>query len=301
MKQIKKLLIVFVLVLVVLLIGCSYNEEKLKVIVPSGTPLVSIGPSLNNKNYEIEIVSGSDLLSSALIKGEYDIVIAPINLGAKLYLKGNNKYALDSVITTGNSYLINLNNKPLSNDAKILAFGMNNTADIMMKLYLGDLSFQIEYQSAVSDVIPFIISGSDYDYYLVSEPFLSQLKIKYQLNFTIIDLEEEIDEISFFPQAGIYVNKESNNSLIDKFITETKENIEFLNENSEDYYEKVKDSHSYFKNLTESVLESSIKLSKIRYIKASSNKDNIIEYFNLLNDFNNKILEGEVPDEAFFR
>ncbi len=76
-----------------------------------------------------------------------------------------------------------------------MAYGMNNTPDIVMKaaFELNNITADIEYQSSVNDVVPFFVnSDSEYDYILTVEPTLTMLKLKYNLDLNVIDLQKGI-------------------------------------------------------------------------------------------------------------
>ena len=57
------------------------------------------------KNGEIQFVDGTDQLIAQLSKAdsEYDIIIAPINIGAQLIAKNQTSYRLKSILTWGKS------------------------------------------------------------------------------------------------------------------------------------------------------------------------------------------------------
>ena len=304
----KRILSTIILLLSLVLFGCGgKNKETIKIIVPSGTPLVAIGGVLDNEFYEVEVVSGADLLTQALVKGEYDVVIAPVTAASKLYISQNIKYRFASSINLSSNYLITLNGKSLDNSsAKILAYGANNTPDIIMKSVLekhgGVDNYAIDYQQAITDVVPFIVNGSDYDFFLTSEPVLTQLKLKYNLNFDVIDLQEELkDDLELIPQAGIFVNSESTKQTeIKNFLKDVKKNIESLNSDGNKYFDKVATLNEYFTKLGSDILVSSIPRSNIKYIEAKSNIEIFNKYYDLLNKYNAKLLNGEKPDEAFY-
>ena len=90
--------------------GCgSGQNEEVNILAPSGAPALGILGAFGNENVaDVEIVSGSDVLQSELAKadGEYDIIVAPSNLGMTLAAKGADQYELAAVITWGNLYLV---------------------------------------------------------------------------------------------------------------------------------------------------------------------------------------------------
>ena len=305
----KKFISLIILLFGLVFVGCgAQNKETIKVIVPSGTPLVAIGGVLGNEYYDVEVVSGADLLTQALVKGEYDVVIAPVTAASKLYIAQNIKYRFASSINLSSNYLITLNKKKLtdSGEKKILAYGANNTPDIIMKSVLakngGVDAYTIDYQQAITDVVPFIVNGSDYDFFLTSEPVLTQLKLKYNLDFEVIDLQEELkDDLEIIPQAGIFVNSESlKQKEIKNFLKDVKKNIESLNKTPSSYYDKVSSLNEYFTKLGKDILEASIPRSNIKYIEAKNNIEVFNKYYDLLNKYNSKLLNGAKPDENFY-
>ena len=304
----KKILGLLILLFSLVFVGCAKKEmQKISVLVPSGTPLVAIGGVLDNSNYEVEVVSGADILTSALVAGEFDVVIAPVTVGTKLYIARGIEYKFASVINLSCNYLVTLNGSKLdaNKNQKILAYGMNNTPDIIMKAALdkyGLDNFTIEYQQAVTDVVPFIVNGSDYDFFLTAEPTLTQLKVKYNLEFDVIDLQKELEaDLELIPQAGIFVSSTSEKQdEIKAFLKDVKKNIETLNKNPEAYYDKVESKNEFFAKLGKEVLTKSIEKSNIKYVEAKENREVIEKYYDLLNSLNDKLLNGKKPDEDFY-
>ena len=62
--------------------------------MPEGIPAVALGGLFEDSKMEITVVSGPSVLSSELIKKDYDVIVAPIILGAQLYTKGSLNYKL---------------------------------------------------------------------------------------------------------------------------------------------------------------------------------------------------------------
>ena len=88
----------------ILMVSCTTNTEKVKVLVPTGTPSLGVSYALDKEEYiEEEIVSGSDPLIAGFTNAEYDIIVAPVNLGAKFYNTTENfAYVLYETIVWGN-------------------------------------------------------------------------------------------------------------------------------------------------------------------------------------------------------
>ena len=112
------------------LFGCaspeeSVSDEPVSILCPTGAPALSILGASDLEDVTIEYVDGTDILTSELAKedGEYDIILAPTNLGAKVYAQSE-AYQLDAVMTWGNLYLVGQEGVDLST-ATIAAFGQN--------------------------------------------------------------------------------------------------------------------------------------------------------------------------------
>ena len=142
----KILFMLFVAVAALVLVGCKTPDnsgegsitEEVKIITPQGNPFIAVGNLLGEENIKIDSVNGAAGVKQALVAGEYDIVIAPLNLGAQLYAKEQSKYVLNSVIALGNTYIVS--NKKVKLDSiqdlqgkTILAYSQGGTPDIVLQ------------------------------------------------------------------------------------------------------------------------------------------------------------------------
>lgn len=302
MKKIKFLLLLF---LALMLVGCQKQtsdisdlEEEISITVPQGTPFIAVGNLMGSNNLTIEPVSGAAGVKTALIEGKSDIVIAPLNLGAQLYSKGNSKYELSAVIGFGNTYVISKKNIQLSsiqdlNGKKILAYSQGGTPDIVLQYVLNqnNVSAEIEYMGSVSEVVPFLIQGT-YDYVLAAEPVITNIKENKKVELNILNLQDYIDEKIM--QAGIFVNPASEKQeSIDIVLNSIEKNIKNMNENVEEYAKELINKHVYFYDLTENILAKSIPNSNLGYMNALEKKAEVEKYLNMIN--------YELPKEEFYR
>lgn len=238
----KKISILVVMCL--MFVGCSPKEDKqLKVIVPSGaTALSLIGIyDKENKNPEMVITEGTDIISSELIKkdGEFDMVVAPINLGCQLIAKGQTEYKLAGVVTWGNLYLVE--NESVDN-GKVVAFGEQAVPGKIFNLVKESIDVvkgkEVNYLNAVSDVQAQILANK-YQYALMAEPAATATIAKAKENNVSVKIVASLQEAyqkqmgtqtAGYPQAGIFVkNKSDVQSLLDKIDTFT--NVDALKDN----------------------------------------------------------------------
>ncbi|NLC17360.1 MAG: ABC transporter substrate-binding protein [Clostridiales bacterium] len=308
MKKILSLVLFLVVSLSsVFALSCAKEGDKVKIMVPNGITLIAWGGLYDNSDVEIDNVNGPDLLLTAFASSSHDIIVAPLNLGAQLFNNNNTKYKLDSIITFGNLFVVSKDNVSLDENLEdlkgkeLIAFGQNATPDIILQAALNSkdiTDFQIVYQSGVSDVVAFFTNGN-YDYALVAEPVLSQLK-NMGLNLTIVDLQEVLkSDMDSIPQAGVFINPESKNiNKVNQILKELKNNIEYLKANPQDYAQDIIKHHEYFKNITSEVIASAIQSGNIiDYKKAKDNKTVLEAYFQLLIDQN---LLGAQPADDFY-
>ena len=298
----KKIISVIVIMLCCfILFGCEKKDDKkYKVIMPSGTPLIAFGNLLDDENFDIEVVNGSDPLQAAFISGDYDIIVAPFNLGAKLYMAGKSNYRLESIITTNNTYLISkekYDSLDMLKDKTVLAYGAGSMPFVGVKALSdnNELNLQItQLNTGVADVAAsFLAQKEKYDLYMMAEPNLTILKTKGDLY--VIDVANELN--STLVQACVFVNPESNVSST--VLNKIKDNIDYLNKKPSNYAKDVLNKNDFFKNLGEENLANAIPNCNIVYKKASENKDIINSTYELLNKYVPTLLNGNTPNEEF--
>lgn len=213
------------------MVGCiDDSSKKVSVIVPTGTPSLGIANVLNDKTLvDANIVSGSDPLIAAFTNASYDVVVAPVNLGAKLYNSNENfSYILYKTIVWGNYYLVsNEEIETLENleGKTVLVFGMNSTPDVVLRTLISakNINVNLEYVDDVTTANSYLLSGKA-DIIVSAEPSLT--KISANKNFYILDLQKQWQQLTgrySLPQAGIFIKKNIKDekylkSVLDKMI-----------------------------------------------------------------------------------
>ncbi len=233
-----KKIITLLLMMSFVLAGCSSNTKKadeMKVLTPNGAPALSLLGVYEDiqKNGEVKIVEGSDLLSSEFVKkeSEYDAIIAPINLGCQLIAKGKTDYKLAGVLTWGNLYLIQ--NKDVNNN-ELAAFGQQAVPGKIFSLVKDSSQAmkdaKVTYYNAVSDVQAQVLAGK-VQYALMAEPAATATIAKAKQTGTTLKIVTSLQELyqkkmnskeAGYPQAAIFVkNKDDVKDLLDKIDTFT--------------------------------------------------------------------------------
>jgi hypothetical protein len=299
----KKILCFIVICLsLIFTLSCSKEDSKVTIITPYGIPFISVARLTNDKSVSIEAVSGAEHLQSALSSASYDIVIAPINLGANLYNAGKSNYKIASVITSNNAYIVSRVEDPLNSiddliDKEIMAFGKNGIpGSLIRKLYQDNDFLDINnldnnfFDSSAS--VYGMFKGSDtIKYALMSEPEITKLKIKDNINVNTLDLCSLLN-IKFVPQACIFVKEKSDR--IDNVLKKIEENINYLNLNNSKYSQEIISIDKSLTSMGLDVLTESMAKANICYKEASSCKSDIENILLILN------CKAVLPNEGFY-
>ncbi len=308
----KKIIVSIMVIVLGFFLGACSKEEKvyggIDILVPFGTPLIAVGGLLGKDNINIEAVNDPSLLTAAMVTKEKDIIIAPITAGTASYIKGGSVYKMAGIVTLGNTYIVSRESSTLTsvNDLEgetITAYGRNNTPDIALKLLLdnANVTATIDYQNSVGDVVALFNGTTPPEYILVAEPFLTQLKNKNTLNVLNVErVLQEKDVLDNIYQAAIFVNPESVKEDLDHAISLIEQNLNSLNNNPESYAESVVDKHAYFTNLGVEVLKKSLPSANLDFVGAFENKTAIENYYNIINTYNDKLFNNQLPNSDFY-
>lgn len=206
------------------------EAEGLKILSPSGAPSLSLLPILKGGRNEVEIVEGSDPLQAAFVNPDpqYDVVIAPTNLGVKLSSAGKTTYKLLAVVTWGNLYIIGSDESGLEAGHTLAAFGEQAVPGLVFKHLYGDIKADVSfaYQTG-QETMAALLSGNA-DAALIAEPAATaaiakgkeagkELKV-------ISDVQKEWGE-GGFPMAGLFVETsvyEENKAMITDLLNQMK-------------------------------------------------------------------------------
>ena len=284
----KKILLMLMMVGVILT-GCSTSKsaDEMKILTPNGAPALSLVGVYEDvtKNGKINIVEGSDLVSSELMKAdsEYDAIVAPINLGCQLLAKGKTDYKLAGVLTWGNLYLIE--NEGVQN-YELAAFGEQAVPGMIFKLVKDSndvmKNAKVTYYNAVSDVQAQVLAGK-VQYALMAEPAATATIAKAKQNGKTIKNIASLQELyqkqtnskqAGYPQAAIFVkNKEDVKELLVKLDEFTNKDAVKEDNNIEELVNKI--GAETFGVPNAAIAAKTWKNQNIHYQEATAVKDDI--------------------------
>jgi len=311
----RKIISVLTVLSIMLLVACSPKSEPVnaKVIVPFGGPAMTHIEVIKEKpvlldgsEYEIEVVIGADPLVAAFTSKSHDIIVAPTNLGAKMYNASGN-YQLAAVVAWGANYLASTEGVVTIDELKgkeIVAFGKNATPDVVLTSVLKAAGVYddvtIRYVNSVSDVQVELLTGKA-TIGLLAEPILTVAKTKKEI--TTIDLQKEWSKISgeeVIPQAGIFVSKElveKNKEFVMNYLDAVKTSIEFANTDG-DMLAEYADAIEF--GLPGMVVKKAVMGSNLKYVSAIDSQEQLEVYFNEIMNLNPKLIGETLPDADFY-
>lgn len=227
MKYIKTLLVTL---LIFTMAACSSTskkdttdkkEEPIKILTPMGAPSLAMLGLYGDDKATIDTVDGTDVLTAQLSKekSEYDIIIAPINMGANLLSKGKSQFLLNSVVTWGNLYIVGTDEKALTTKGMFAAFGEKAVPQkvLINSIDVDQLVPKIKYFNSANEVQAQLLTKKA-NVGMLAEPAATATIAKAKekgISLKILkDLQKEykaknhMDALGY-PQAAVFVKKGS--------------------------------------------------------------------------------------------
>ena len=315
----KKILLTLLLLISFTLVGCDLTtnngdnpddveKKEYKVIMPSGTPSISLSNFVDKKaeNITVDIVQGSDPLVAAFTSGNYDIIVAPVNLGAKFYNTVEDfQYRLYRPIVGGNYYILSTEVSSFAelNGKEITLFGQNSTPDVMFRTLCAYYGVKpvVNYQASVAEANSQLVSGVA-NTILTAEP--SKTLISKNKSFNVIDLQELWKEMAGdeynVTQAGIFIKVDLDKEDLEAILKEMEASLTLALEDSKTLAAIAKKVDPSFGKFSDDDLASAI--NKCNVLASGSNYRNDVEYYfnKLINLGLGKSIGGKLPDDKFY-
>lgn len=263
--------------------------EGLKILSPSGAPSYALVPLAKYDNQELTIVDGSDALQAAFVNpdSEYDVIIAPTNLGAKLISAGKTDYSLVSVVTTGNLFIVG-EEGALDGDGEIALFGENAVPGLIYKKVCTDITNPATWYSSVTEAQAALLAGNA-SAALLAEPAatatITKAKKDGKALVKLADLQELWGEDGY-PMASMFVRNdvlESNAQGIEALVNELKDYADAINAGKTDIsadLDSLSDP-SMFGATPSAMVKAAYTGMGIHVDLAEKNKENIENFLNL--------------------
>jgi NitT/TauT family transport system substrate-binding protein len=221
---------IFLLLILSALIGCNQTPTEatnMKILTPFGAPSIALLNKINDSDHEITCVSGTDLLLANLVNQtpDYQMIIAPINVGLALIHNQQTKYRLLSVITWGNLYLVGYDETDLQSAKTVALFGKDAVPEKILNYSISEhqITMKQQYYGSMMDTQAQLLTGQA-SVALLAEPLVSAtLKQNSELKI-LMDIQQHYQSKSGFenyPQAALFVLDsfyQSHKSDVNQFI-----------------------------------------------------------------------------------
>lgn len=246
----KKFLYLFLslFIFVLALSSCKGEEAKddysITVTAPSGAPSVALATLAQNNKDAYNFIA-ADTIAAAFGSAQSDVIIAPINAGAKLFKAGKSTYKLSAVITWGNLYFasqIENFNLDTINGKEVILFGEGTINAAVAKYVLEKKNItpsKISYLAGAANTQSTLINDAN-AIVMTAEPALTAAKAQKNTisSVSVQDLYKEVSDNSEFTQAGIFVKAETidaHKKVLNDYIKSVKEESDALLTNIDNY------------------------------------------------------------------
>lgn len=183
--------------------------EGLTILAPTGAPGYALIPAIEDN--DVTLVDGSDPLQAAFVnpQPQYDVIVAPTNLGVKLASAGKTDYRLAGILTTGNLYLVGTDESVLEGTGNLALFGEGAVPGLVYSKLYPETSMTATWYGSVQEAQAALLAGNA-DAALLAEPAATAAIAKASESGKtlkkIADLQEEWGD-NGYPQAGLFVSE----------------------------------------------------------------------------------------------
>ena len=267
----------------------------------------------SSNNYTFTVATSPDEVTAAVISGSVDIAAVPANLASVLYNKTEQEIQIIAVNTLGVLYVLeNGNSINTISDLRgktLYVTGQGATPEYILKHILrengmdSDNDVTIEYYAAHAELATLISSG-EIVLGMLPEPNVTAVLLANPNVRIALNLTEEWNRISGeeskLIQGCLIANKsfiKENKLLVNSFLAEYKESIEYVNANPEEAAQLIADNGILSKSV---VAEKAIPNCNIVYMDGDEMKTQFSGMLKILYDANPASVGGSIPDDAFY-
>lgn len=324
-KNVRRLICVLLSVMLVLsLLGCTNSKasnEKIAISLGGLKGPTSIGmvkllddaeKGLTSNEYDFTMAGSADELTPSFLKGEIDILAAPINLGAVLYNKSEGAVQMAAINTLGIIYIVEHGADEISDieslkGQTIYATGKGSTPEYALTYLLSQHGLllgsdvTVEWMSEPTEIVA-KMAAEDHTVAMLPQPYVTVAGTQVEDLEVKLDLTEEWDKLgvdSQFITAGIFVRKafakEHPDALL-KFMEEYKASTEYVNANVDDASVLVEK----YDIVKAPIAKKAIPECNIVCITGDEMKTAAKGYLEVLNDLNPESVGGKLPGDDFY-
>lgn len=253
------------------------------------------------KNVDFTIVPSPDRLIAALIKGEFDIVAIPSNLGAIAYNRGLNYKAVAVIVESSFSIVSRDSGVHSLKDLKgkiIYCAAKGTNPDFMLQYMLKKENVKkvnINYSLSYPDLTKALISKV-VDTAILVEPFTTMALDGKQ------DLKIAIDFSKTFKEPiGILIAKadfiEKNQTVLKRILKDYRSSTEYIIKNPKEIVSLIEGSGII---INANAVYKGIDRIGLNFYDGIKMKEKLDKYYKFLYDFNKYSIGGNIPKDNFY-
>ena len=230
------------------LASCSKEKEddyKLKIVTPGQAPLLGVSETIadNKSNVDLDnsiLIEQPTNLAGHFIAGAMDIIVAPVNAGAKLYNAGKSTYKLAGILTWGNQFFASQNQSftiDSLNNKEITIFGEKTVNELELDIVLNEKGINVTktYVANAGLAMGTLLADAN-AMVLTAEPALTAQKgDKNIISYSLNDLYKEVTTYDA-PQAAVFVSENAyskHKALIEDFLEDLEEETSEINDDTQ--------------------------------------------------------------------
>lgn len=298
----------------------AYTAKDIKVAAMKGPTAIGMVKLMQDSkegkaanNYDFTIAAAADEFTSLLIKGDIQIAAVPCNAAATLYNKSNGKIKLLGINTLGVLYILengnSVNNLSDLKGKTIYTTGKGTTPEYTLRYLLTkagidpDKDVTIEFKSEAAEVAAVMQKEGAGTIAMLPQPYVTTVTtsnpdIRIALDVTK-EWENAANDGSTVVTGVIAVNSDyyvNNKEAVDKFMSEYKSSVEYVNANVDSAAQLVED----FGIFKAAVAEKAIPYCNITFLTGSESKTKVEKYLAVLYNQNPQSIGGTLPAEDFY-
>ena len=205
------------------------------------------GKGLTENAYEYTMATTADELTPLLLKGELDILAAPVNLASVLYNKSGGKVKFAAVNTLGVLYIVEKGGDTIHSLADLkgktlYATGKGTTPEFALNYLLSEVGIDmskdlnVEWKSEPTEIVS-LMATMESAYAMMPQPFVTVAQTKLDDLHIALDLTKEWDSLTLNSRlitAGFIVRSEfaeNEPEALSKFLKEYEASVRYVNDN----------------------------------------------------------------------
>lgn len=315
--------VMFALLLILALAsGCSNSKEEKAVIHLGGLKgpttigmlhlLESENTDKNSNTYSYKIASSADELTPMLVKGELDIIAAPVNLASVLYNNTEGAVQFAAINTLGVIYIVEKGSESINAVSDLVgktiyATGKGSTPEYALRYLISENGFDpdndvdIQWKSEPTEVVA-LMQQQDNAIAMLPQPFVTVAQSQVDDLRIALDLTEQwnnLDNGSMFITAGLIVRKEFTEKYpkqFAQFLEDYAASTSYCNEN----VSETADLCEKYDIIKAPVAKKAIPYCNITYIDGEEMKNAVSNYLSILFQQNPKSVGGQLPADDFY-